>query len=158
MVDFLVLCNQNVVHYKDYWPYIKDDKIRFSSRYSNPGFFITQHKTRKPSQIKMIEGVEYVGVMGVRWLTSLKTETPGPLELVDYKEDKYKWYDNYPAINVDSIREVPDYDDVMGVPENFIDVWCREQFDIVGMLKEQPPVIDGKLKWTRILIKKKLQK
>lgn len=46
---------------------------------------------------------------------------------------KYQKYDNYDAINVDRIKDIPrDYDGVMGVPITFFDRFNPEQFEIVG--------------------------
>lgn len=48
-------------------------------------------------------------------------------------EDEYQKYDNYDAINVDSISRIPcDYDGVMGVPITFLDKYSPEQFTILG--------------------------
>ena len=51
-------------------------------------------------------------------------------------EDKYPKYDNYDAINVDKVSEIPcDYEGVMGVPITFMDKYCPEQFEIVAFRK-----------------------
>lgn len=45
-------------------------------------------------------------------------------------------YDNYDAIEVSYTDAIPsDYDGMMGVPITFLDKYCPEQFDIVGMAK-----------------------
>ena len=50
-----------------------------------------------------------------------------------YKEEDYPTYDNYNAIEVSKVVNIPcDYDDVMGVPITFIDKYNPEQFEIVG--------------------------
>ena len=50
-------------------------------------------------------------------------------------------YDNYDAINVDRVCDMPeDYDGVMGVPITFLDKYCPEQFEIVAFRKGE----DGK--------------
>ena len=47
---------------------------------------------------------------------------------------KYYKYDNYDAINVDRVKDIPiDYDGVMGVPITFLDKYCPEQFEIVDI-------------------------
>jgi hypothetical protein len=49
-------------------------------------------------------------------------------------EEAYPKYDNYDAINVDFTDAIPeDYDGVMGVPISFLDKYCPEQFEIVGL-------------------------
>jgi hypothetical protein len=46
----------------------------------------------------------------------------------------YDRYDNYDAIEVPYTDAIPaDCDGVMGVPISFLDKYCPEQFEIVGM-------------------------
>ena len=46
----------------------------------------------------------------------------------------YQKYDNYDAIEVPFTDAIPsDYDGIMGVPISFLDKYCPEQFEIVGM-------------------------
>lgn len=85
-------------------------------------------------------------------------------------EDMYPRYDNYDAISVDKIAAIPcDYDGPMGVPITFLDKYCPEQFEIIGISGElaEPVMIDGKKKsgrfyvngkrlFDRIVIKKKV--
>ena len=48
-------------------------------------------------------------------------------------EERYPRYDNYMAINVDRVANIPvDYEGVMGVPITFLDKYNPEQFEIVG--------------------------
>ena len=46
----------------------------------------------------------------------------------------YQKYDNYDAIEIPNTKLIPsDYDGVMGVPISFLDKYCPEQFDLIGM-------------------------
>ena len=48
----------------------------------------------------------------------------------------YKHYDNYDAIEVPYVDAIPgDYDGMMGVPISFLDKYCPEQFEIMGITK-----------------------
>lgn len=48
----------------------------------------------------------------------------------------YKRYDNYDAIEIPFTEAIPcDYEELMGVPISFLDKYCPEQFEIVGMAK-----------------------
>lgn len=48
----------------------------------------------------------------------------------------YDHYDNYDAIEVPVSKVIPkDYPGVMGVPITFLDKYCPEQFEIIGMAK-----------------------
>lgn len=47
---------------------------------------------------------------------------------------KYPKYDNYNAINIDKVSEIPlNYQGVMGVPISFLTVYNPQQFEIVGL-------------------------
>lgn len=49
-------------------------------------------------------------------------------------EERYPHYDNYDAINVDRVADIPaDYKGVMGVPITFMDKYNPEQFEIVEL-------------------------
>ena len=50
-----------------------------------------------------------------------------------YNPEEYPTYDNYDAIEVAKIEDIPmDYDGVMGVPITFLDKYNPDQFEIVG--------------------------
>ena len=59
------------------------------------------------------------------------------LDLIEkYTPEKYPKYDNYDAINVNKVLDIPvDYDGVMGVPITFMDKHNPEQFEIIGLLQ-----------------------
>ena len=110
-----------------------------------------------------------------RWFSNMKEDYPPMLLLKEYKEDEYSKYDHFAAINIDKLEDIPDYDGIIGVPVSFLDVWNPEQFELVyasdyidDMLFSnrscmllncnggEAAAVDGKKKFTRILIKKKI--
>ncbi len=51
-----------------------------------------------------------------------------------YDPDIYLRYNNFEAINVDRVTDIPkDYDGIMGVPISFINKWNRDQFELLGL-------------------------
>ena len=84
-----------------------------------------------------------------------------------FKEKKsYDKYDNYNAIEVSFTDAIPsNYDGVMGVPISFLDKYCPEQFEILGIdryIEDNPKygkrfTIGGNEIYARILIKHKKQ-
>lgn len=72
----------------------------------------------------------------------------------EYEPSKYQKYDNYDAINVNKIKDIPkDYYGVMGVPSTLLCFgWNPEQFEIIDELH---PYINGKEIFVRLLIKRK---
>ena len=102
----------------------------------------------------------------VFWFTNLDHKKCHEFLTLTEKYDpaKYPKYDNYDAINVDKTVDIPkDYAGVMGVPITFLDKYNPEQFEIVGELNNgsdnefdyAKPMIEGKVKYMRILIKRK---
>lgn len=83
-----------------------------------------------------------------------------------YNPIEYPKYDNYEAIEVPKVSEIPyDYNGPMGVPVTFMDKYNPEQFEILGNLGSYAPdgysmagaiYIEGRKIFKRILIKKKL--
>ena len=77
----------------------------------------------------------------------------------------YDRYDNYDAIEVPFTDAIPsDYDGVMGVPISFLDKYCPEQFEILGLddhrlaypeWRGRGPDLNGKPVYRRIIIKKR---
>ncbi len=80
----------------------------------------------------------------------------------EIKEQGYQKYDNYDAIEVPYTDAIPsDYDGIMGVPISFLDKYCPEQFEILGLddhreeWRGKGPDLNGKTLYRRIIIKKK---
>lgn len=131
---FVIIGNKNAITYKEIFPLIKDNKIWLG--YTSPNEFI-------------IPGGEITKqVTGLcRWFTNLeipKRHEPmllgGSYERGS-KKGMFPKYDNYDAINVDRVCDIPeDYEGVMGVPITFLDKYCPEQFEIVAFRKGE----DGK--------------
>ena len=56
----------------------------------------------------------------------------------EIKDIGYQHYDNYDAIEVPFTDAIPsDYNGVMGVPISFMDKYCPEQFEILGMCENE---------------------
>lgn len=67
-----------------------------------------------------------------RWYTNIFNRVPPPLPLRNFVPEEYQTYTNFPAINVNSIGDIPDYDGVMGVPVSFFGYHNPQQFKIIG--------------------------
>lgn len=176
---FLVLGNMNAVGYKQIFPLIKNNLLWYGVSIHSGGanFYIPKdyHITTKNWGKDEI-GKIFVEVTGVRWFTNLDYDTQLRLNLKlseRYSPEKYPKYDNYNAINVNKVSEIPfDYDGVMGVPITFIDKYNPKQFEILGVAAAWDKSteiqsirlpykgslnasINGKQLYKRILIRKK---
>lgn len=121
--EFLVIGNMNALTYKEVFPLIKNNEVWLG--FSHPKQF------RKPDGTVQTFG-------NILWFTNLdheKRHEPLDLRGTYYwgHEADYPRYDNYDAIEVSRVQDIPcDYDGVMGVPVTFLDKYCPEQFEIVG--------------------------
>lgn len=151
---FLVIGNMNAITYKEIFPLIKDNKlwlgISAPKAYSTPLKEVENEKTQYKEN-----GVVYQKFGNHGWFTNIEhSNRIYPLDLYKrYDAEKYPTYDNYDAINVDKVTDIPcDYDGVMGVPITFLDKYCPTQFEIVGLTRA---MIGGKKIYVRILIRRK---
>ena len=167
--DFLIIGNVNAISYKEVFPLIKENKMWLGVSSFNKGMYFgvpddyTYADTYKFDRER--NGKKVMRVSSICWFTNLDHKKRHE-ELVLYKkynEEEYPKYDNYDAIEVSKVTDIPmDYYGVMGVPITFLDKYCPEQFEIVGQMMTTKvtefnfgyPYIDGKKKFARLLIKR----
>ena len=142
MKDFIIIGNGNAVTYKEIFPLIKENKMWVGAGKGMGGkameFVVDAsiYDTNKGSVNRIENGKCYVGVMMCTWFTNVEhTKRNTPLDLYKkYNAEEYPKYDNYDAIEVSRVENIPmDYDGIMGVPISFLDKYCPEQFEILGM-------------------------
>lgn len=174
---FIIIGNGNAITYKEIFPYIKDNKMwvgckSFSGGMNMyPGSNYDAKKCKHPIYDQY--GRLLINVMMCIWFTNVEhSRRNKPLDLVlTYTPDYYPKYDNYDAIEVSKVSEIPcDYDGVMGVPITFLDKYCPSQFEIVDarlygktekqrgkgtmLIKDADSAINGKATYARIAIKR----
>lgn len=74
------------------------------------------------------------------WFTNLEHDKRHqPLDLYKrYSNEEYPKYDNYDAIEVSKVANIPDgYNGVMGVPISFLGKYSPDQFEIVGATESE---------------------
>lgn len=158
--NFLIIGSQNAISYKVVFPFIIENKLWF-------GMNAVKQFVQPNGNVKKFGNV--------CWFTNIPNEKQNrPLELSKhYTPEKYKVYDNYSAINVDKVCDIPiDYDGIIGVPLTYLYYHCPSQFEIVGWSRHNDEnmdggywlggrndaTIDGKVVYRRILIKRKQEK
>jgi len=153
---FLVIGNMNAITYKETFPLIKDNKIWLGATNFNTGMYFKVPADFVYASTYKFEreqnGEKVNRVPGVCWFTNMdhgRRHQPLPLmtmadnlKFSKHKEirgkEAYEKYDNYDAIEVPYTDAIPnDYDGVMGVPISFLDKYCPEQFEIVGMCENE---------------------
>ena len=152
--QFLIIGNMNAITYKEVFPLIKDNIIWLGATgfVTDMVFGVPEGTIVKESDKKKAERLGYVGnytrLGNSCWFTNfdhgrrhqflaLMTMADN-LKFSRHKEirgkESYEHYDNYDAIEVPFTDAIPsDYEDAMGVPISFLDKYCPEQFEILGL-------------------------
>ena len=136
MKDCLIIGNKNATTAKYVFPLIKDRIISL-------GYTIPSDYDQPPeSERKSLQGL-------TRWFTTLSVTDKPPLVLTaTYDPERHRKYDNYDAINVDTIKDIPyDYPGVMGVPitileknlDDVVVIDCKEPALNLKYVKAQYP-------------------
>lgn len=164
--NFLILGDQNAIAYKDVFMLVKGNNIWLG--YNNGGikwFQVPMHyDITTEARKKIVDGKKFFSMGRILWFTNLDTTKRHEFMTLykNYSPKEYPHYDNYDAINVDKVTDIPaDYDGYMGVPITFIDKYNPEQFEIIGQtgidiaLEKGRPYINGKRMYTRLIIKRR---
>lgn len=191
--QFIIIGNMNAITYKETFPLIMENKMwmGYTIHSGDREFEVPKEYPVTAAGWRIDEsGRKFIRVKGVRWFTNIehgrRHEMLPLMPMADnlrysrHKELKgktdYDRYDNYDAIEVPFTDAIPsDYDGVMGVPISWLDKYCPEQFEIVGITenpltsinpnihmlilpdasKYDRPYINGRRSYPRILIRKK---
>lgn len=167
--DFLIIGNVNAITYKEFFPLIQGNKVWMgaSIHSGDRKFYVPDDYPLDAAGCGIDEdGRRYIRVKGVRWWTNLdyKQRHEDLILVQKYSPEVYPKYDNYDAINVDKVKDIPyDYAGVMGVPITFLDKYNPDQFDIIGIANsarwigdmECFTLINGRKIYNRILIRNK---
>lgn len=135
---YLIIGNVNAIAYRNFFQYIKSNKVWMgaSIHSGDREFRVPDSYPLKASGTRIDEnGNKYIRVKGVRWWTNLdyKERHEKLILYKKYNAEDYPKFDNYDAINVDKVTEIPvDYSSMMGVPITFLDKYNPEQFTIVA--------------------------
>lgn len=133
---FLIIGNTNSLTYKEVFKLFKDNKIRTGYTNFNVGmFFIVPNDWKKFHHIDE-KGNKIARVSTSCWFTNLEVEKHKDFITLykKYNPKDYPKFDNYDAINVDNVNQIPmDYKGAMGVPITFLDKYNPEQFEIIGL-------------------------
>ena len=129
--QFVIIWDLNWITYKEIFPMLKDNEIWLG--YSSVKEFTQPDGTIKKFGNKLwytnldIQKRHEKLILWQRYYDDNGNPLPDT-------EERYPNYDNYDAINVDRVADIPvDYKGVMGVPITFLDKYNPDEFEIVGM-------------------------
>ena len=149
---FLLISPLNIIKYKEFFPLIKEGKVWM-------GCGTVKEFLQPDGSIKRFGNIY--------WYTNLdhKKRHEKIILWKYYTPEEYPTYDNYDAINVNKVSEIPiSYDGIMGVPITYLEKHNPKQFDIIGEFNHgcdniynlAKPTINGKELYPRIAIRKKV--
>ncbi len=175
---FIIIGNSNAITYKEIFPLIMHDELWLGVTRSGTGsmwFRIMDGFPEKSGQ-KVENGVRYQTIGNSAWFTNLDVKKRHE-ELILVKkyeghEDEYPKYDNYDAIEVSKVVNIPlDYEGIMGIPITFLGKYSPDQFEILGATESEgkgfsnglwdessgvaQPLVNGVRKYKRIFIRNK---
>lgn len=165
--QFLIIGNQNAITYKEIFRLIKDNIMWLGSTLSFCAFKVPQDYEEKAVRFWIDEtGQKWRSMGNICWFTNLDhKKRHEELDMFKhYSPDDYSRYDNYDAIEVSRVENIPmDYNGVMGVPITFLGKYNPDQFDIIGAMTTTKiegynygyPYVNGQKIYARILIRKK---
>ena len=180
---FLIIGNLNAITYKEVFPLIKENEMWLGVKNVNTDmiFKVPSYYEEKSYRFWVDkDGQKWRSLGNSCWFTNLdhKKRHEEMLLYKKYNAEEYPKYDNYDAIEVGKVTDIPmDYDGVMGVPITFLGKYCPEQFEIVGFwntgvsgenigatyceaisagkaITWNGPTVNKKTKYFRILIKR----
>lgn len=141
---FIIIGNKNSVTFKEVFPLIMNNKMWSGKTGWGGGMWF---ETKNPADVdKVVNGINMKNVSSV-WFSNIEHgKRHEPLSLMtmadnlkfskhaEIKEVGYQRYDNYDAIDVPYTDAIPsDYEGIMGVPVTFLEKYCPEQFEILGI-------------------------
>ncbi len=150
--SFCIIGNMNAITYKEVFPLIKSNKMWLGQSISSGDreFGVPDSYPLESAGWRIDEdGKKYIRVKGVRWFTNIdhgRRHELLPLMTMadnlkfskhkDIRENGYRKYDNYDAIEVPYTDATPsDYEGGMGVPISFLDKYNPDQFEIIKFRK-----------------------
>lgn len=133
---FLIVGNQNAVSYKEIFPLIMENRIWLGHNTGDMKFKVPDHYEARETRYWVdADGQKWRSMGNACWITNLDlAKRHEEISLYrKYTPAKYPKYENYDAIEVGKVAEIPvDYPGAMGVPITFLDKYNSEQFEILG--------------------------
>lgn len=177
--DFIIIGNSNSMFCKDIFPMLQGKTLQIG--FNKPKLFEVP-VDYDAGNVKIVDGKRYASFGNICWYSTvlLGKELPMMELSREYSPEDYPEYDNYGAIEVQCLKDIPkDYGGIMGVPVSIMEKYNPEQFEIVwqasgntraccppSVLKElgyrEHPedrggacVLNGKRKYTRVFVKRR---
>lgn len=123
MKKFIIIGSQNAITYKEVFPFIKNNELWLGMNYVK--------EFRQPNgEIKKFGNI--------CWFTNLDhAKRNKPLDLYKHYSNEYKHYDNYCAIEVGKVKDIPvdDYVDIE-IPDEEYNKWKQCYGDDIEIIEK----------------------
>lgn len=162
--SFIIVGNRNIITSDTMFEFFMKKEIRFGFGFKSntANFIIPEELYGHYSKDVVRKEKNIVRFRNVTWFTNLPIYVP-PLKRIytkKYDPQKYKKYDQFDAINIDKISEIPiDYTGKMGVPITILDKFDYGQFQLLGIDRtiqgnntKTRFSVNGKRKYVRVII------
>ena len=169
---FIIIGRETAITYKEIFTLLRDGIVWLGYNNGDMELLVPDYYEPRETRYREENGQKYRSLGNIIWLTNIDIPKRHDDIIVykSYSPEEYQKYDNYDAININKIADIPaDYDGVMGVPITLFHKHNPEQFEIIGLLAgnikglagipsksgKDGPYINGKLKFGRILVRNK---
>ena len=139
---FLVMGRMSALHYSEIFPLIMQNKLWCGVNFNISAVYKAPYENTLEANRKFVisKGLNpddnYIKVPAICWYTNLDhNKRHEDIDLVcKYEPDEYPTYDNYDAIDVGKLQDIPcNYDGIMGVPDTILGQLNPDQFEIIGL-------------------------
>ncbi|NMB32735.1 MAG: modification methylase [Clostridium sp.] len=135
--SFIIIGSKNAITYKETFKLLKEGKVWLGNNSGDMVFKVPNYYKPRKTRYWVDEfGQKWRSMGNVGWFTNLdfKERHQNITLYKNYSSNEYPTYENYNAINVNRVAEIPyDYDGEMGVPITFLDKFNPDQFKIIGL-------------------------
>lgn len=134
---FLIIGSSNAIHYKEIFPLIMHNRVWLGYKLGDMAFKVPDdYEARETRYWQDEKGQKWRSLGNICWFTNLDhNKRHEELDLVcRYSPEEYPTYDNFDAIDVGKVQNIPyDYDGIMGVPDTILGQFNPDQFEIIGL-------------------------
>lgn len=140
--NFIVMGRMSALHYSEIFPLFMKNKMWCGFGFNISVVYKAPYENSLEANRKFVQSKgynpddNYIKVPAICWYTNLDiSKRHETLDLVcRYSPEEYPCYNNYDAIDVGKIQDIPfDYNGIMGVPDTILGQFNPDQFEIIGL-------------------------
>lgn len=163
---YLIIGNQNALMYKEIFPLVKNNRAWLGYNNGDMAFRVPDDtEPRKTRYWVDSTGQKWRSLGNAMWFTNLDVDRRHEIIALEnsYNEDNHPQFDNYNAIYVSKVSDIPkDFWGIMAVPLTILGKYNPKQFEIIGEANhgsDNPfdlfkPILNGKEIYKRILVRR----